>query len=206
MKELILSEKETQALREIRSTIMSTGRPPSLRALMNSLKYNSPRSAALVVDKLVAKGILRKTSTGTLQLIRDLDDNSNAQTVDVPLVGNAACGLPIFAEENIHARFPVSLKLAKPPYQYFMLRAKGDSMNDKGINDGDFVLVRKQSTAQNRDTVVALIDNEATIKEYSATKDVVVLTPRSRNKKHKPILVTHDFIVQGVVITAIPSF
>lgn len=206
MRTLGISDKETQALREIRSSIINSGRCPSLRDLMDTLGYRSPRSAALVVNKLISKGILRRNQSGNLQLVRDVDDKSNVRTVDIPLVGTVSCGLPMFAEENIQAKFPVSLKLARPPHKYFLVRAKGDSMNEKKINDGDFVLVRKQFNAENKDTVVVLVDNEATIKEYSASQDAIVLKPRSRNKNHKPIVVSKDFQVQGIVVATIPNF
>ena len=206
MNTLAISDKETQALREIRSSIINSGRCPSLRDLMDTLGYRSPRSAALVVNKLISKRILRRNQSGDLQLVRDIDDKSNVQTVDIPLVGNASCGLPMFAEENIQAKFPVSLKLARPPHKYFLVRAKGDSMNEKGINEGDFILVRRQSDADNNDAVVVLVDNEVTVKEYNKSKDAVVLKPRSSNKKHKPIVVSKDFQVQGIVVATIPNF
>lgn len=78
-------------------------------------------------------------------------------------------------------------------------------MNKKGINDGDFIPVRKQPTAENGDTIIALVDNEVTIKEYSASTYAVVLKPRSTNKNHKPIVAGNDFQVQGVVVTVIPN-
>ena len=77
-----------------------------------------------------------------------------------------ACGAPIFAEENIEAKIPVSVHIAQAPYKYFFLRAKGDSMNQKDIHDGDLILIREQHTANDNDIVVALIDDEATIKEF----------------------------------------
>lgn len=116
------------------------------------------------------------------------------------------CGLPILAEENIEGMIPVSVDLARPGSKYFFLRASGDSMNEAGINDGDFVLVRQQTFAEDGDSIVALIDDEATIKEFRRTKDAVVLKPRSSNKKHQPILLTSNFQIQGVVVTAIPNF
>lgn len=172
---------------------------------MNKLGYRSPRSASLLVNKLIFKGILRRNSSGSLQIVRGFEDNSNMQTINIPLLGTAPCGMPIFAEENIQAVFPVSVKLARPPHKYFLLRAKGDSMNKKGINGGDFLLVRKQPTAENGDTIAALVDNEVTIKEYSASAQAVVLKPRSTNKAHKPIVAGNDFQVQGVVVTVIPN-
>ena len=202
----VITNKELEAVREIRNSLMHAGRIPSMRELMSSLGYKSPRSASLIVDKLIKKGVLRRKEEGGLQFVKNLgDDTSRAQTVDVPLVGMVSCGVPILAEENVQAKIPVSIKLACPPHRYFLLKAKGDSMNQERINDGDLVLVRQQTTAKNGEIVVALIDDEATIKEFHTAGETVVLKPRSRNKEHKPIVLTKDFQVQGVVITAIPK-
>ena len=119
-------------------------------------------------------------------------------------MGAASCGLPLFADENIEGYVPVSLKLIKPSEKYFLLRAVGDSMNQAGIQPGNLVLVRKQSTAQNGDKVVALIDDEATIKIYQNNGDTVVLKPKSSNPVHQPIILTRDFKIQGIVIATIP--
>ena len=201
-----ISSKELEAIREIRNSLMHVGRIPSMRELMTSLGYQSPRSASLIVDKLIKKGVLRRKKDGGLQFIKSLgDDTTRAQTVDVPLVGMVACGAPMLAEENIQAQIPVSTKLAKPPHHYFLLKAKGDSMDQKGIEDGDLVLVRQQTTAKDGETVVALIDDEATIKEFRIGGETFVLKPRSKNKQHQPIVLTKDFQIQGVVVAAIPK-
>lgn len=206
MQTTAVTNKELEAIREIRNSIMHIGRIPSMRELMSSLGYRSPRSASLIVNKLIKKGALRRKDDGSLQFIKSLgDDTTRAQTVDIPLVGVVACGAPILAQENIQAKIPVSIKLARPPHRYFLLKATGDSMNQKGIDDGDFVLVRQQITAKNGDTVVALIDNEATVKEFHEAGETVILKPRSRNKQHQPIVLTKDFQIQGVVVAAIPN-
>lgn len=203
MKNYFLSDKELKAVREIRNSLMHRDRSPSVRELMASLGYRSPRSAAVIIGRLINKGILCRRSDGNLRLIKSLDDDGRAQTVDIPLVGNVACGTPILAEENIETMIPVSIKLARSPYRYFLLKASGDSMNEKGINDGDLVLVRQQSTAENGDIVVALIDDEATIKEFQISDKTIVLKPRSTNKQHKPVVLTRDFQIQGVFVTSI---
>jgi repressor LexA len=201
----VVTSKELEAIREIRNSLMRAGRIPSMRELMSSLGYQSPRSASLLVDKLIKKGALRRKRDGRLQFVRSLgDDTTRAQTVDVPLVGAAACGTPIMAEENIQAMMPVSTKLARPPHRYFLLRAQGDSMDQKGIHDGDLVLVRQQTAAKDGDMVVALVDDEATIKEFRIGGDTYVLKPRSSNKIHQPIILTKDFQIQGVVVRTIP--
>lgn len=202
-----VTSKELEAIREIRNSLMHVGRIPSMRQLMTSLGYQSPRSASLIVDKLIKKGVLRRKRDGGLQFVKSLgDDTTRAQTVDVPLVGMVACGAPMLAEENVQAKIPVSTKLAKPPHHYFLLKAHGDSMDEKGIDDGDLVLVRQQTTANDGDMVVALIDDKATIKEFRIGKETYVLKPRSSNKTHQPIVLTKDFQIQGVVVTTIPQF
>ena len=201
-----ITAKELEAVREIRNSLMHVGRIPSVRELMSSLGYRSPRSASLIIDQLVKKGVLRRKENGGLQFIKNLaDDTSRAQTVDVPLIGMVACGTPMLAEENIQGMISVSTKLARPPHRYFLLKAKGDSMDQRGIDDGDLVLVRQQTTAKDGDTVVALIDDEATIKEFRIGGETFVLKPRSKNKQHQPIVLTKDFQIQGVVITTIPK-
>jgi repressor LexA len=201
-----LSKKQADAVRHIRNWIMHKGKTPSVRELMSALGYKSPRSAALIIEELIQKGILRKRSNGDLQLIKDIGaDSVHARTVDIPLVGMVTCGVPILAQENIEGFIPVSVSLAKPGFKYFLLRAKGDSMNKAGINNGDLILVRRQSAAQNGDIVVALIDDEATVKEFQHSKNCVVLMPRSNNKNHKPIILTENFQVQGVAVTTIPN-
>ena len=107
-------------------------------------------------------------------------------------------------EENVEAEIPISVKLIKPNQKYFLLRASGDSMNEAGINDGDLVLIKQQQTANNKDLVVALIDDEATIKELNKSDNMIVLKPKSNNNIHQPIILTSDFRVQGVVETVIP--
>ena len=106
------------------------------------------------------------------------DDNSQARTVPIPLVGTAPCGSPLLAEENIEAMIQVSTTLAKPPHRYFLLRARGNSMDKANINDRDLVLVKQRVSADNGDLVVAIIDDEATIKEFKRTKSAVVLRPQ----------------------------
>ncbi|MEK6645991.1 MAG: transcriptional repressor LexA [Candidatus Firestonebacteria bacterium] len=202
-----LSKKETGVLRAIRNHLIDVGESPSVRQLMKEFEYKSPRSISIYIDNLIKKGWIKRKSDTTLQLVKDIDIEINnkecAQTVKVPLVGVVSCGSPILAEVNVSAEILVSTDIAKPPYKYFLLRAKGDSMNQNKINDGDIVLVRQQPNANNGDMVVALIDDEATIKEFFCEAGAIVLKPRSTNETHKPIILTRDFKIQGIVVTTI---
>lgn len=206
MKNIQLTKKESEAVRRIRNFLMHNGYTPSVRKLMSIMNYRSPRSAAVIINRLINKGILRRKSDGSFQLIKNLDDNkTHTRTVEIPLVGTVACGTPLLAEENIEAMIPVSIKLARLPHRYFLLKVNGDSMDKKGINDGDLVLVRQQTTAENNDDVVALIDDEATVKELQVSNKAIILKPKSTNKEHKPIILARDFRIQGIVVTSIPG-
>jgi repressor LexA len=201
-----ISNRELQAIRAIRNHLMKHGKMPSVRELMKELGYKSPRSASVIVQELLSKGIISKKKEGGFQLKEfEFDDvaGDRAQTVKIPLLGTVACGTPIFAEENVEAEIPVSVKLVKSNQKYFLLRASGDSMNKKGINNGDLVLIRQQQTAENGQDVVALIDDEATIKEFHHYGDKIILKPKSTDNSHQPIILTSDFKVQGVVETVI---
>src|SRR3990167_7806090 len=83
-----LSQKQADAIRYVRNWLMHKGETPSVRELMTALGYKSPRSAALIIEELIQKCILKKRSNGDLQLIKDIDaDSVHARTVDIPLVG-----------------------------------------------------------------------------------------------------------------------
>lgn len=182
------------------------GKPPTFRELLGllkgKLKLNAVSSVQRHISTLRQKGYLsteKYASRGTKIKVQF----NNA--VNIPLVGNVACGVPILAEENITAYIPYDKSLIGKPENYFFLQAHGDSMNKadisgKSIDDGDFVLVKKQPTANFGDRVVALLGDEATIKKMVKGKGYVQLEPESNNKKNKPILVFDDFSIQGIVI------
>ncbi|MCL5244305.1 hypothetical protein M4I21_00695 [Cellulophaga sp. 20_2_10] len=109
----------------------------------------------------------------------------------------------MFAEEHIEAQIEISAKLVKTPTDYFLLRATGDSMNKKGIDSGDLLLIKRQNTAETGDLVLALLNDEATVKEFRHNGSNLVLKPHSTNPKHQPIILTADFKVQGIVADVI---
>lgn len=201
-----LSMKAKEALRHIRNSVMLCGKVPSTRELMNTMGYRSPRSTMLLMEELSVNGYLERKADGGFKLVKDLEVGIISRTTLVPLVGAVACGAPMFAEENVEALIPVSTALVRQDFKYFILRAKGDSMNDAGINHGDMLLIRQQSTANQGESIVALIDDEATVKEYRYTSEIVTLLPRSSNPEHRPIILTHDFQIQGVVAAIIPQY
>ncbi len=199
-----LSPNELKGLGFIRDSILYRGETPTLQKIATHLGFKSRRSSALLIAKLESKGYLAKTPAGNLRVLKDTGSDRAGRTVEIPLVGSAPCGIPMLAEENVEAMIPVSQSIARPGATYFLLRAVGTSMNRAGINDGDLVIVRQQPVAQDGDRVVALIDDSATIKELRHQGNKIVLMPRSTDKTHQPIILESDFLIQGVVIDAIP--
>lgn len=198
-----LSDKDKRAFALIRNKIIHYGESPTLREINEVTGGKSPRSASLVVDRLVEAGLIKKSGRGLI--LANTYSDSSVSTIDIPLVGSVACGTPIFAEENIQTRIPVSTRMAQKGSKYFILRASGDSMNQAGINSGDLLLIKQQDTAENGEKVVALINDEATVKIFEKTHDAIILRPKSKNKTHKPIVLTDNCMIQGVVVAVLPS-
>jgi repressor LexA len=179
---------------------------PSMRELQQLGGFRSPRSVGQYLEALERAGyIQRLPGARNLRLLRQSSDllPDRSETTNVPVVGRVAAGLPLLAEENITELRPVSRKLLHGSGQHFLLEVVGDSMNAAGIDDGDLVLVRQQVVAEPGMKVVALIDEEATVKVFRPAGDVVVLEPRSTNPKHKPIIVEREFRIQGIVVATI---
>ena len=117
----------------------------------------------------------------------------------VPLLGTVSCGIPKFAEENIeeYVCLPESLFGRG---EFFLLRARGDSMIGAGIEDGDLVLIRQQSTAEYNQIVVALVDDEATLKRFRPKKDHICLHPENN---HYEDIIVDSCLIQGVAVKVI---
>ena len=148
-------------------------------------KFNELQSS--VQPGTVTKGLEFLKSLVILDMVR------------IPLVGSAPCGNPILSEENIEEYIEVDSRKLKPGYQYFVLRAIGDSMNLAGINDGDLVLCRQQIKAYSGDKVISLLGDNVTIKIYEKKDGRRILLPKSTNKIHQPIIPGEGDTVQGVV-------
>ncbi len=198
-----LSDKDKKAFALIRNKIIHYGESPTLREINEVTGGKSPRSASLVIDRLVESGLIKKS--GRNLILANTYNESSVSTIEVPLVGAVACGTPIFAEENIQTYISISTRMAKKGSTYFLLRASGDSMDEAGINSGDLLLIRQQDSAENGEKVVALINDEATVKVFEKTRDAVILRPKSKNKNHKPIILTDNCMIQGVVVAVLPA-
>lgn len=201
---LELDARAAEAVKHIRNFLNQNGRMPSVRELMQAMGYKSPRSASVMLEKLIDQGVLNRCPRTRKLNFNDgvLTQSNNTSTVEIPLIGTTSCSGPLFAEESIEGYFRISSQLAPNGGQYFFLKTQGDSMNLAGINDGDIVLIRQQNTAKSGDLVLALIDDEATIKKFFPEDGLIILKPCSSNPIHKPFILTHDLQIQGVVVRA----
>ncbi|HEY5123678.1 MAG TPA: transcriptional repressor LexA [Ignavibacteria bacterium] len=200
-----LNKIEIEALRHIRNSLIHTGNKPTYRKLMELLGYKSPRSINQIIHSLIKKRYLLLDENNKINISENVILENQTETIDIPLIGQIACGQPNFAEENFERFISVSTMLAKPPYKYFILRARGDSMDKKGIKEGTLVLIRQQATARNGEVVAGLINNECTLKEFYREQNFIILKPNSTNSIHEPIILTSDFTIMGVQITNLPD-
>lgn len=197
------TQMDLKGLAFIRSHVRLTGRTPSLREIGKAIGYDSPRSVQLMLKRLSDRGLL-KYKDGVIKVAAKTSDPVE-HTVDVPLVGSVACGLPTLAQQDPEAWLSISTRIAKPGHKYFLLRAVGDSMNKSGIEPGDLVLIKQQAIADPGQKVVALINDVATIKHFHREREHIILKPNSSNADNKAIVVTDDLVIQGVVVTVIPD-
>ena len=201
-----LSNKEQLVLQKIKEFI-AQGEKLTVRALQSALGYASPRSISVMLEQLTNKWWIYRDSRDQIQISPSLQTDSIAVR-SIPLIGAIACGMPIFAEENIETEIPVSTKIAAGNKKYFFLRADGDSMDKKWVENGDLVLIEQTNIAQNWQIVVALINDEATLKEFQVRDQNVFLIPHSTNPRHKPIILdgeTDSFSIQWIFVRAFPG-
>ncbi len=201
-----LSNKEQILLQKVRE-FLANGEKITIRLLQESLGYASPRSISVLLGSLIEKWLLYRDARDMIQSTPNFSTDSY-QVKWIPLIWSIACGMPIFAEENIETEIPVSTKLLYPSEKYFFLRAQGDSMNQKGIQDGDLVLIRQSVIPEPWKIVVALINDEATLKEFRREWEHVFLLPHSDNPRHKPIILDDsdgNILIQWIFIRSFPG-
>jgi len=155
----------------------------------------SPRGAAFLLEALERKGYVERESTPRGIRLVDRD------VVDLPLITDVASGTPLLAEENIEEYMPVSKRLVGGDTRSFLLRIRGDSMSGDHILDGDLVIVRTQPTAENGQIVVALLEDEATVRRFHATENGIRLEPS--NPQYPVLHVTNSLLIKGIVIGVI---
>lgn len=206
-----LSKREHEVLVAIRNYLAHNNKLPSYRQIGTNLGYDSsPQRVSYFISQLMKKGYLVKMQDGRFKINYDfteenLENFENIETVEVPLLGTIPCGPTMTVDECVEGTLRVSTEIAKKGSQYFFLRAKGDSMNQAGINEGDILFIKSQVCAENGDRVVALVDGAVTLKEFRRVDGVSMLVPRSDNPKNVPIFISENCSIQGVVVKVFPG-
>ena len=187
-----ITPKQQEILDYIKNEILNRGFPPAVREICEAVNLKSTSSVHSHLEALEKNGYIRRDATKP-RAIEIIDDNFNLvrrEVVNVPIIGTVAAGQPLLAVENIEGYFPIPAEFM-PNSQSFLLKVKGESMINAGIFDGDQVLVKQQSTAEDGDIVVALIDDGATVKTFHR------LQPE--NDTMEPILVHEGLQILGKV-------
>lgn len=183
-----ITNKQLEILEYIKEEILKRGYPPAVREICEAVNLKSTSSVHSHLETLEKNGYIRRDPTKP-RAIEICDDNFQmvrTEMVSLPVVGQVAAGCPILAEQNIDSYFPVPAEMV-PSGESFVLKVKGDSMINAGIFSGDQIFVNCCNTARNGDTVVALIDDSATVKTFYKEKDHIRLQPE--NDSMDPIIV-----------------
>ncbi len=202
-----LSDKQIKILKYIKNELNLRGYPPSIREICKAVGLSSTSSVHAHLNTLEEKGYIKKGNNKrrALELI-DVDDICSnmpkKEVINVPIIGTVTAGQPILAVENVDDSLPISIDFVGNK-ESFVLKIKGESMIEAGILSGDFVIVNSQNAAKNGDIVVALIDDEATVKTFYKEKDHIRLQPQ--NSLMDPILVKEAHIL-GVVKAVVRKY
>lgn len=193
-----LTQKQEEILQYIKACIIDKGYPPSVREICKAVNLRSTSSVHSHLEALLSKGYIKKdpTKPRTIEVVDDSFNIKRREMVNIPILGDVAAGSPILAQENISSYFPMPVDML-PNNEVFMLRVKGDSMVNKGILDGDEIIVSKQSVADNGDIVVALVEDSATVKTFYKEKGHIRLQPE--NDHMEPIIVDNVAIIGKVI-------
>jgi len=195
-----ISRRQNDVFQYIKRYISENGYAPCVRDICNALNLKSTSTAHAHLTKLEQKGYITRDPAKPRTIM--VSGAGKTRMVQVPVVGRVAAGTPITAVENIEEYISLPYSLLGSD-DVFILNVSGDSMTGAGILDKDKIIARKQDFAQNGDIVVAMIDDEATVKRFYLENGRVKLQPE--NEKYQPIY-TKEMNILGKVIGVLRMF
>jgi repressor LexA len=202
---LKLTARQEQILNLVKEAIENTGFPPTRAEIAAELGFKSANAAEEHLQALARKGAI-EISPGTSRGIRLVGAAAESLAVPpavlmmaLPLVGRVAAGSPILAQEHVEATYSVDPAMfgARPD---FLLKVRGWSMRDAGINDGDLLAVKKVDSAKNGQIVVARLGDDVTVKRYRKSGDVVELLPENPDFKIIRVAPGEEFALEGLAV------
>ena len=192
-----ISAKQQEILEYIKESILQKGYPPAVREICEAVHLSSTSSVHSHLETLEKNGYIRRdpTKPRTIEICDDSFQMMRREMTSIPVIGRVAAGQPILATENIEGYFPLPVEYV-PNADTFILKVKGESMINAGIFDGDIIFVEKTNNVRNGDTVVALIDDSATVKTFYKEAGHIRLQPE--NDSMEPIIVENCEIIGKV--------
>lgn len=193
-----ITDKQREILDFMKAEILAKGYPPAVREICKAVNLKSTSSVHSHLETLEKNGFIRRdpTKPRAIEILEDDFNLTRRELVNVPVVGTVTAGQPILATESIEDYFPILPSFVNNK-QTFMLHVKGDSMINVGIFDGDLILVEQTDVARNGEIVVAMIEDEVTVKRFYKEDGYFRLQPE--NDALDPIIVQECSIVGKVI-------
>ena len=192
-----LRDKQREIYDFLKVYTENKGYPPSVIEICEAVNLRSTSTVHGHLKRLEKKGLIKRDPTKPRALEIMEMSGSKKEMLNIPIIGKVTAGEPILATENIEDTFPLPIEYISHNEELFMLKVSGNSMINVGINDGDYAIIEKAQTAKNGDIVVALIEDEATIKTFYKEKDHIRLQPE--NDSLSPIIVENCIILGKLV-------
>lgn len=208
-KAIQLTPVQEQTLSLIKSYIAKHGKSPTVTELQKSLKLRSLRSVVQRLETLEKKGFIRRDrfQHRSIKVLENVSMYMERDFVAVPVIASAGCdAMDVYAQDEFGEFIAVDRKVLGRATSVAAIKAVGDSMEDAGIKNGDYVVVEVTDRVADGDRVVAIIGNMAVIKRYTHSGDYVVLQPENKAKGYHPIVVKEeDSKIFGKVLSIIPN-
>lgn len=203
MKFSTLNKKQQEILEIVMSYLNTSGESPSLRDIQKQAQtVSSMRGIALQLDALEETGFIKRDPVTRVITLSDSLANPHDEFIEIPLLlGSVPAGTPSMFEEYIDSHIPVKLSATKGLRNVYAIKVRGDSMNEAGIIEDDHAIVTPSPVANNNDIVLAMVEEELTIKRFRLVEGHPILFPESNNKSHKPI--ADKFVVRGKLVNVI---
>ena len=191
-----LNDKQLLIYEFLKDFTSEKGYPPTVREICKAVGLKSTSSVHGHLKHLEKEGLIKRDPTKP-RALEIVDSVVKKEMINVPIIGRVTAGLPILANENIEDSFPLPFDYVKHNNDLFMLKVSGSSMIKAGILDGDFAIIERTQTASNGDKIVALIENEATLKTFYRENDHIRLQPE--NDEMEPIIVDNCSILGKLI-------
>jgi repressor LexA len=197
-----LTDKQQKLLAILTDEIRTSGIPPSFSEIASKLRVKSKNAVSKLLQALETKGFIKRSGKARgIEVLSPDGEPMGRGLMSVPLLGRITAGTPMLAEEQIEDWMNLPVSLIRGKKDVFLLKVQGMSMRDAGILDGDMVLVKQQKIAEPNDIVVALLEDEATVKRLVKKENKFYL--KAENSTYPNIYPEHEWSIQGKVIGVI---